>query len=154
MPRAPFHPVNLEDDTTPGDAYLVAALGDKETELIPLSLKCPRPEVGGGGSGEGWCTSDDPLRPARASPPSDQASNENLVWNPAMSLLGFQVCYGNNVGDDPKVAYELLNGTLLPRDAQELPKDLKNTLGSACQLHIQVPNWPSQACFFLLRFAF
>lgn len=44
-----------------------------------------------------------------------------------MSFLGFQVRRGNSVGDGPKVAYALLNETLLPRDAQELPKDLETT---------------------------
>lgn len=57
-----------------------------------------------------------------------------------MSFAGFQVRRGHNVSDDPKVAYALLNDTLLPRDAQELPKDLESSLASACQLHIQVPN--------------
>lgn len=141
MPRAPFYPANLEDDDiNPRNVFLVAASGGKETELVRSSQKCPRPEVGGGGSGEGSRTSTDPKQPTRTSPSSDQASTENPVWNPAMSYLRLQVRRGHSVGDDPKVAYALLNGTLLPRDAQELPKDLETALGLACQLLIQVLN--------------
>lgn len=34
MPRAPFHLVNLEDDTAPGDASQVAAPVGKQTETV------------------------------------------------------------------------------------------------------------------------
>ncbi|KAF7140556.1 hypothetical protein RHSIM_Rhsim06G0088800 [Rhododendron simsii] len=53
-----------------------------------------------------------------------------------MSFQVLQVRRGHSVKGSPKVAYTLMNGTLLPRDAQELPKDLEAALGSVCQLHI------------------
>lgn len=34
-----------------------------------------------------------------------------------MSYLRFQVRHGHSVKDDPQIAYALMNGTLLPRDA-------------------------------------
>lgn len=131
---------DLEDDTTPKDACQTAAPANKKTDTVAPARKCQRPEAGGGGLGDGLGTSNIPEIQAGGSPPSDQDSTENPIWNLAMSFTGFQVRQGHNVHDDPKVAYALLNGTLLPQDAQELPKDLEASLASACQLHIQVPN--------------
>lgn len=141
MPRAPFIPVDLEVATTPGAASKTAAPAQKDTTVTTVpARKRSRPEAegGGGGSGDGSRTSNIPEQQIGGSPPSDQDSAGNLVWNPAMSFSGFQVRRGHSVCDDPKIAYALLNGTLLPRDAQELPKDLEAALSSACQLHIQV----------------
>lgn len=55
-----------------------------------------------------------------------------------MSYLGLQVRQGLSVSDEPKVAYALMNGILLPQDVRELPKDLESALGAACQHHFQV----------------
>lgn len=139
MPRAPFTPTNLEEDMTPGDAIQTTTTVGTRTETTALTRKRQRPEVGGGGLGDGSRTSDIQERPAGASTPSDQDSTENPMWNPPMSHSGFQVRRGHSVQDGPRVAYALLTGTLLPRDTQELPKDLESSLALACQLHIQVP---------------
>lgn len=129
MPKAPFHLVDLEDArTTPMGASQVAASADPNTELVSPRQKCSRPDATGGASGEGSRTSVDPKRPASKSPPSDQASGENPVWDPEMSYQGLQVRRRHSVKDDVKVAFTLMNGMLLPRNSQELPKDLKAAL--------------------------
>lgn len=138
----PFHPANLEDDdTTPGDVSLVAASGGKRPSLSLRAKNVLDPRWVEEARGRGLAH-----HPTQSSPPEHLPLRTKLqpriqcgIWR-CPTLGSRSARRGQSVGDDPKVAYALLNRTLLPRDAQELPKDLETALGSACQLHIQVLN--------------
>ncbi|KAF7120481.1 hypothetical protein RHSIM_Rhsim13G0147800 [Rhododendron simsii] len=109
-PRAPFHPVDLEDRNHPSGCVSSGGLRRSKHRTRLGEPKMPPTRSGRRRLGEGSHTSVDPKRP-----------------------IGLQVRQEHNVKDDPKIAFALMNGTLLPRDAQELPKDLEAALQQTTQ---------------------
>lgn len=59
-------------------------------------------------------------------------------WNPPLRYDGMVVRAGDSVKDAPRVAYGLMRGSLLPKDADVLPKDLEAAIGASCQMHMLV----------------